>query len=238
MLPAKDWINLPEIKEIKEQPTSKLVGYSLNRDPNRAIYYDRDSFYSPADGFLLYSKVCLPTEKVIDVKGETYTINSLLRLELVEPCLIIGIFMTVLDVHINRIPTDGFVRYEKLGELKVVNLSMREVERNLLEELGINYNQMKYALYNERVRNRIFCPQIDQPYYLLQIADFEVDVIVHFDQQGKFYSQGERFSLVRMGSQVDLIIPFHNKKVTFNSLINNNLLYHVEGGVDKIVSVT
>ena len=234
----KNWIKQQEIQDIKKETIEKLYAIDLNRDPARAIYVDPFAFYSPADGVILYSKIVSPKQNIVEIKGENYSVNSLLREELEEQCLVIGIFMTVLDVHINRIPTDGFLTYEKLPSLKSLNMSMRQTEKNILGQLNINYNNLKYALFNERSKNRIFYNLIDQYYYIVQIADFELDVIAHFDEkQNKYYSQGERFALVRMGSQVDLIIPFINKKIKFESLINNKILYHVEGGIDKIVKI-
>ena len=51
--------------------------------------------------------------------------------------------------------------------------------------------------------------------------------------QNEFFTQGERFSVVRMGSQVDCIIPLVNKKLKFESLVD--VLSHVEAGVDPII---
>jgi phosphatidylserine decarboxylase len=230
-----DWLNQPEIQAINKQPVRKLLQDSLNRDPNRAIYVDPDCFLSPADGVVLYCEVVKPNEQVIEVKGENYTTEELLKEEIKETCLVIGIFMSCLDVHINRVPTDGYLKHKALDALKVMNLSMRSVENSILEEIGIDTRNFNYALYNERVRNRIYCPQIKQHYWLVQIADMEVDVIAHFAKPNEMYTQGERFSVVRLGSQCDLIIPFINKKIKFESLVKVH--HHVEAGIDKIVKI-
>jgi phosphatidylserine decarboxylase len=236
MQTLKEFLADSKTKKIERANPQQLHDYDFNRDPNRPIYVDPSVFYSPADGFILYSKVVKPDEDIIDVKGVSYTINALMQEEVkAKECLIIGIFLTALDVHVCRIPTDGFIQHEKIDALKCANLSMRPVEKKILDELEIDHNDMTYALYNERVRNRIFFPAIDQPYYLIQIADFEVDIIAHFGHQGDFFTQGERFSVIRMGSQVDLIIPFTNPKVTFKSLVNDKLMAHVEAGLDPLV---
>ena len=235
MKTISEWLNQPDIKEIKNQPPRKLLRDSLNRDPHRPIYYDPDYFLSPADGVILYANIVKPNEKVIEVKGENYTVESLVREEVEEPCIVIGIFMSCLDVHINRMPTDGFIRYTPLDSLKVMNLSMRSIENAILDEMGIDNNYLNYALYNERVRNKILCPILKQEYYIMQIADFEVDVIAHFAKYNEFYTQGERFAVVRLGSQVDLIIPMINKKVKYHFL--GKVHYHVGAGIDRLIRI-
>lgn len=238
MLPLKDWLETPEIIEMKKKSLPTLLSFDLHRDPNRSTFQDNRFFFSPADGIILYSRVVDADGEIVPIKGGEYTINELLREKFHLPCLVVGIFMTVMDVHINRIPTDGYLTYKKLPSLKVMNLSMRELEKDILERMGVDYTHLRYALFNERVVNRIFHNPLKQPYYIVQIADFEVDVIAHFDEaQNKYYTQGERFSLVRMGSQVDLIIPFINPQIRFNSLVDECLFYHVEAGRDQLVKI-
>lgn len=238
MLPLSEWLKQPDVVEMKKKSISSLLGVDLHRDPNRPLFQNNSFFLSPADGIILYSRVVNARDEIVPIKGGEYTVNELLREEFTHPCLVIGIFMTIMDVHINRIPTDGYLTYKKLQPLKVMNLSMREVEKDILEKMGVDYTHLRYALFNERVVNRIFHNALHQPYYLVQIADFEVDVIAHFDEsQNKYYTQGERFSLVRMGSQVDLIIPFINPNIKFNSLVDGCLFWHVEAGRDQLVKV-
>lgn len=228
-------------KEVREQLKKKpheLLTMDFNRDPFRSIYIDKNVMLSPADGFVLYSRVVNPEEDIINVKGGDYTVNTLLREEIKEPCLVIGIFMTCIDPHINRIPTNGYISYEKLPCLKVQNLSMRPVEAAILDALKINHDDMKYAFYNEAYKNKVMAPYLDQHYWLVQIADFEVDVIAHFGAPNDYYTQGLRFSVIKFGSQCDLIIPMHKGKCQFKSLIpDDGSIYHVKAGIDKLVSV-
>lgn len=234
-----DFINKPKTKEQLKKPISELLTVDMNRDPWRPIYYDKEYFYSPADGFVVYSKEVDPDQDIINVKGGDYTVNTLLREEIKERCLVIGIYMTFLDVHVNRIPTNGFVTYEKLPCLKVMNLSMRPIETAILEKMGkIDHDEMRYAFYNEAMKNKIQAPWLNQNYWILQIADFEVDVIVPFGQQNDFFTQCERFSLVRLGSQVDIVIPIKESGVKFECLIpEDGEIYHVTAGEDKIVKI-
>jgi phosphatidylserine decarboxylase len=239
MKTLSEFLKQSDVQKVERANPEKLMESDFNRDPMRAIYHDPYCFYSPADGFILYSKVVAPDKDIIKVKGVDYTVNALLQEEIedAKECLIVSVFMSALDVHINRIPTDGFISHKHIDPLKVTNLSMREVEKQILEGLKIDYSTMKYALYNERVKNKIVCPKLNQHYWIVQIADYEVDVISHFGDSGQYYTQGERFSVVRMGSQCDLIIPFINKKLKFRSLVDDKAGYHVEAGIDSLVEI-
>jgi len=232
-----DFLTHPEVKEQLAKPTSELLTMDFNRDPFRAIYYSKDHMLSPADGFVIYSKEVNPKEDIIEVKGGDYTVNTLLREEIKERCLVIGIFMTCIDPHINRIPTNGYLTHEKLPCLKVTNLSMRPVERAILDQMKLDYNVMRYAFYNEAYKNKVVCPWLDQFYWIVQIADFEVDVIAHFGGRNNYYTQAERFSVIKFGSQCDVIIPLEGKK-KFKSLIpDTGEIFHVQAGIDKIVEI-
>jgi len=232
-----EFLQLPCTKEILDKPICEQLSREMNRDPFRPLYIDKEIMLSPADGFVLYHGIYKPDEDILNVKGGEYTVNTLLREEIKEPCLAIGIFMTVIDVHVNRVPTNGFVKYEKLPCLKVTNLSMRPVEKDILDNLKLDHDVMRYAFFNEAMKNEILVPYLKQCYYILQIADFEVDVIVPFNIQNTFYTQGERFSLVRFGSQVDLIIPFRNG-TRYKCLIpDDGEIYHVKAGLDQLVRI-
>lgn len=234
---TSDWMAREDIKVLRKSTVKELYGFSFNRDPNRSIYYDPASMYSPADGFILYSKVVDPNTDIIAIKGGRYTINNLLRKELDMPCLIIGIFMTLYDVHINRMPTSGFLDFKSMEAMKAENQTMTKVEIEVLGQLGVQPSDMKYNIYNERKINRVYDNRLGQPYYILQVADFEVDVIAHYYKPKTLVQQGRRFAIVKNGSQVDLIIPFANPKIGFESLVRNRIGWHVEAGVDKLVSV-
>jgi phosphatidylserine decarboxylase len=232
------FLKRPDVKEKLKMPIAKILSTELSRDPSRPAYINRDVFYSPADGFVLYAKEVQPDEEIIPVKGGTYSVNTLLREELKERCLVVGIFMSCIDIHIQRAPTNGFFSYETLPTLKVMNLSMRPIETALLERIGINPDEMRYAFYNERLLNKVLMPSINQHYYTLLTADFEVDTICPFRPSGAFFTQCERTSLVRMGSQCDIIIPIKKNGVKFECFIpEDGNMWHVETGVDQIVRI-
>ena len=83
--------------------------------------------------------------------------------------------------------------------------------------------------------NTFYNPVLDYTYYVTQIADNQVNVITHFSTvQKTWFNQNDRFSFVRWGSQVELILPI-DERFTFKTLVPE--LYHVEGCVDKLVSL-
>lgn len=235
----QDFIAKPETQEILSQPPKQILASTFQRDPNRPIYYDRSLFYSPADGFVLYAKEVDPNEDILKVKGGDYTVNTLLREEIKERCLIVGIFLTYIDVHIVRIPYDGFLNYDKLPCLRVMNLSMRPIESEILDEMKINPNNLKYAYYNETYRDRITCPHLNQDVYMTLIGDLEVDVVAHYGAQNDYFTQADRCAIIKFGSHANLIIPFRNKKTKFTSLIpEGSDIWHVTAGVDPIVRIS
>src|SRR5439155_581718 len=79
-------------------------------------------------------------------------------------------------------------------------------------ELHINLESAGYLHQNQRVVNRVDASELDQSYYVLQIADYDVDSIIPFQlKQNRPCNQGERFSQIRFGSQVDLIVPLSDR---------------------------
>jgi phosphatidylserine decarboxylase len=227
-----------DVKKRYGKSIADILENVLNRDPSRPIYVDKTALYSPADGFVLYSKVVKPDEEILPVKGGTYSVNTLTRKEIKGKCLVIGIYMTVIDVHIQRAPSNGIYTYERMPNLKVTNLSMRPLETALLEQMKINVNEMQYAFYNERMLYTVRMAALNLDYHILLTGDFEVDVIAPFRVSGATFTQCERISLVRMGSQCDLIIPLDNPKLKIDCLIpEDGTTYHVEAGVDQLVKI-
>jgi phosphatidylserine decarboxylase len=212
------------------------VSEKFFREPLRPIHYDPSVFYSPADGFILYSMTVGPDQRIVQVKGRNLTVRELLQCsKFSAKSLIIGIFLTFYDVHVNRLPTDGFVHFSRPPAIE--NAPMNAVESSILQNGAVHPDDFGYAFTNERVVTCVYSTQLSQFYYLVQIADREVNTISLFPQEGEKLRQGERFGLMRFGSQVDLIIPLTNPRIKFTSLVERKALYHVESGVDKLVRV-
>jgi phosphatidylserine decarboxylase len=143
--------------------------------------------------------------------------------------------MTFYDVHINRIPYAGHLCYRELDTIDTYNYPMIEVEKDLLDEVVPYTRNAGYLFNNQRVINRIFNLDLKQYYYVLQVADYDVDSITPFKlKQNQPFAQNQRFSQIRYGSQVDLIIPL-SERFEFKPLLQPGI--HVEGGIDPLVQI-
>ena len=230
-----EWLN-GEVKQLQKMPVGELSNTFFFRDPIRPNYIDHEHFYSPADGTILYQKFIKdPKEPIVEIKGMNYTLQDVVGDEdYNKPSLVIGIFMSFYDVHINRIPYGGVLTYKPLDAIQSTNKPMLAVEKDILNKV-INPNNMDYLKYNERMWNRIYSPSLDYTYYLIQIADEDVNVIATFtNSQYDIFAQNERFSLIRWGSQVDLVLPL-DERFDFDLVLDDHM--HVNAGLDKLVKI-
>jgi phosphatidylserine decarboxylase len=229
----EDWLN-GEVAELSKLSIGELSNTFFFRDPLRPTYIDNNYFYSPADGTILYQKFVLPGEQVLEIKGIDYTLQDVMGdKDYNKPSLVIGIFMSFYDVHINRIPYSGVIKYNHLEPIESTNKPMLAVEKDILNKV-INPNNMDYLKYNERMLNTIYNSTLDYTYNIVQIADEDVNVIAPFKQQGDLCTQNERFSLIRWGSQVDLVLPL-DKRFTFELLLKETM--HINAGLDKLIKI-
>ena len=233
----EDWLN-GEVAELSKLPVGELSNTFFFRDPLRPTYIDSEHFYSPADGTILYQKLVMPgapcCEGIIEIKGKNYTLQDVMGdKDYNKPSLVIGIFMSFYDVHINRIPYSGTIKYNRLEPIESTNKPMLAVEKDILNKV-INPNNMDYLKYNERVLNTVYNASLDYTYHIVQIADEDVNVIAPFKQQGDLCTQNERFSLIRWGSQVDLVLPI-DSRFSFELLLKETM--HINAGLDKLIKI-
>ena len=231
-----EWIDT-ELREVKDKPLSWLSQHHFFRDPIRPTFSDSSHFFSPADGVILYQKTVAPDECLLDIKGKSYSLRQAMRDEHYDrPSLVIGIFMTFFDVHVNRVPFRGRLSYRKLEPLDTFNHPMLDVEKSILEDLQASkMAAVGYLHHNQRMLNRVDAIELQDSYYILQIADYDVSCITPFElKQNQPMAQGKRFSQIRYGSQVDLIIPL-SARWDFEPI--HPVGYHVEAGVDKLVTI-
>jgi phosphatidylserine decarboxylase len=157
-----------------------LTIFSLNffRDPNRKPNSGGkpldDLIISPADG------------KIVLIKevDEPEFLKSRAQL--------ISIFMSPLDVHVNRLPVTGIVEYLRYVKGKFLVASTPEsVNENERMVIGVKSNNRK-LLFNQvtgYVARRIVCE--------LKVGD-SVKI-------------GERFGMIKFGSRVDIYLPLDAK---------------------------
>jgi len=234
MLPLKEWVNSDEIKKIQNMPKGKMFSTAFFRDPMRVIIINHDLFYAPADGVVLYAKEYDPKD-FLEIKGKEFPLTDLLAdKDYKERSLVIGIFMTGFDVHINRVPASAhYIDIRLTNNIYTHNVSMIMAENNLLDDFRINKNALGYLRSNEKRISVFSCHAIKGHFYIVQIADRDVDCILNWGQS-KHLTQGDRFGQIRFGSQVDVVIPVKYLK---NYEVCVKPLDHVLAGVDAIIRI-
>jgi phosphatidylserine decarboxylase len=232
----KEWIET-DVESVNAPSQRRwLAEEYFFRDPTRPMFIDSSYFFAPADGVIIYQKRVAAADPILDIKGVPYSLRDAMRIpDLEGEYLVIGIFMTAYDAHINRIPYSGTLRYRSLPAIETHNWPMIGVETALLENVGVWSEETEYLHKNQRMLNRIMCSSLGLTYYLLQIADYDVGCITPFDlDQNVCMAQNQRFSQIRFGSQVDLIIPLSDR-CEFQTM--QEVGVHIEAGVDPLVKV-
>ncbi|MCH8287842.1 MAG: phosphatidylserine decarboxylase family protein [Candidatus Marinimicrobia bacterium] len=140
------------------------------RDPDRTTPKGRGVIVSAADG------------KVVTVKEVEFPDIS------AEKLIQVSVFLSIFDVHVNRIPVSGKVREVKYFPGKFM-LAWKE----------------KASLDNEQTL--ISIDSEGKTIYLKQIAGLVARRISWQLDAGQSVEAGERFGLIRFGSRVDLLLP-------------------------------
>jgi phosphatidylserine decarboxylase len=149
-----------------------VLGFAANffRDPDRVTPTGEDLVLAPADG------------KVIAIRGAQE--EEFLK----APATQISIFMSPLNVHVNRNPISGTVHYTRYvkGEYFAA-FAEKASERNEQMIVGIDNG-----------RGRVL---------FKQIAGFVARRIICTLKPGDEVRAGERFGMIKFGSRVDVFVP-------------------------------
>jgi phosphatidylserine decarboxylase len=229
------WLDT-DVAPYRDKPQSWLAESHFFRDPSRPVYSDLRYFFSPADGIILYQRTVKPDECLLDIKGRSYSLRDALRDPTYDKeSYVVGIFMTFYDVHVNRVPYPGRLSFRELDPLDTHNHPMLDVEKGILDDLRVPTDALEYLHHNQRFVNRVDSAQLGGSYYLLQIADYDVDCITPFStKQNQRVDQCQRFSQIRYGSQVDLVVPLSSR---FALRPIHSTGDHVEAGVDPLIEI-
>jgi phosphatidylserine decarboxylase len=100
----------------------------------------------------------------------------------------ISIFMNVFNVHVNRYPVSGTVRYIKYNPGKFLNAAA--------EKSSVENEQSSVGI--ETTHGRVL---------VRQIAGLIARRIVTYSKEGQQVQQAERMGLIRFGSRVDVFLP-------------------------------
>ena len=141
------------------------------RDPDRETPDDDSLIISPADG------------KVVLIKSveESEYMN--------QPATQVSIFLSPLNVHVNRVPFSGDIEYVKYSPGQyLMAWEDHASELNERAHFGVKHTSGTKMLFK-------------------QITGFLARRIVFYLEEGDKVKAGERFGIMKFGSRMDLILP-------------------------------
>jgi phosphatidylserine decarboxylase len=168
-----------------------LFFYRFFRNPKRDISIDKNDIVAPADGRIIYIKELEVNQTPVSIKKmRVSNISEITKTDLLsQPCYLIGIAMTLFDVHFNRAPVEGEIILVKHTSGTAIGL-----------------NTPESTLTNER--NTVVLKREDGLMAgIVQIAARGVRRCIVMAEVGKKVKKGEIIGKIRWGSQTDLIIP-------------------------------
>lgn len=150
-----------------------LVAFILYffRDPDREITKGDNYILSPADGNIVQIK---------DVDEDRYIKGQAKQ---------ISIFLSPLDVHVNRNPATGTLEYlEYEPGIFLVAFDHRASEMNERADFGVKHPSGTKVFFR-------------------QITGFLARRIVYHLEVGDELKAGERFGMMKFGSRMDILVP-------------------------------
>jgi len=170
-----------------------------------------ENIVSPADGTVVYVTLVKPGEEVVSIKqGVRAKVEDILREEQEDAKVHIGIFMSPFSVHYNRVPLAGQVEFIKHHPPIRKNYHMGPMHwRTLVNRLPLYENSL-HIVGNERTVTKVNGEFQGEtvPYYVVQIGGKSVHGIDSYTQAGAAVAKGSVFGMIRIGSQVDLVMAY------------------------------
>ena len=148
------------------------------RDPERSGPNEKNSLLSPADGTVA---------DITEVDVPEFIAGKALR---------IGIFLSPLNVHVNRAPTEGVVRFVqfKSGEF-LPAYDPKAPERNESASMGLVTPDGRKLM-------------------IKQITGLLARRIVCEAKNGDTLARGQRYGMIKFGSRTELYVPLNDKPVS------------------------
>lgn len=178
------------------------------RNPPRSVPAGMN-VVSPADGTVVYVKDLRAGDEVIVIKqGIAASVKDIVREDIDLPKLLIGVFMSPLDVHFNRAPVAGQIEAVKHHACKTQNRCMGFMHLRTLLHLQPYQQDSLHIMENERTVTRIRGQSGGDEIscYVVQIASKNVNGIDSYFPVGSEVSKGQVFGMIRIGSQVDTVL--------------------------------
>jgi phosphatidylserine decarboxylase len=163
------------------------------RIPKRAYTFSETKIVAPADGKVVVIEQVTDAEYFHDERIQ------------------VSIFMSPVNVHVNRVPVDGTVVYN-------------------------HYHKGKYLVAwhpkssTENERHSVVMKNEKTEILVKQIAGALAKRIINYLEVGEKVNQGEEMGFIKFGSRVDILLPIGTK-------INVSLNQAVKGGVTVIATL-
>jgi|SRR3989338_3539733 len=155
------------------------------RDPKRTIPKG-NNIVAPADGRVI-SIISTSRKNIRINKGLTGKIRTLTK-DVAEGCYAISIFMSPLDVHINRAPINGTVK-------------------SIKHEKGTFYMAYDISKSLQNEKNEVIIQNTRLKVKVIQIAGFLARRIVCNVRKNDKLNKGDKIGMISLGSQTTLIVP-------------------------------
>lgn len=141
------------------------------RDPRRTISSNESQFLSPADGRVM---------EITEINEDSFIKGKAIK---------VSIFLSIFNVHINRSPISGTIKYSSYRPGKYLPaFKSHASEINERNTIGIENDRTKVLVH--------------------QITGFVARRIVCWSKKGDILNQGNKFGLIKFGSCTEIIVPF------------------------------
>jgi phosphatidylserine decarboxylase len=141
------------------------------RDPDRVIPNDAGCIVSPADGMIVAAGL---VDNTLFFDGS---------------CMKISIFMSIFNVHVNRIPYEGRIKEVQYHPGKFFSANLDKASAN----------NERNAVFIETEGGKNICT--------VQVAGLIARRIICKVQKGNMVERGQRFGLICFGSRLDVYLP-------------------------------
>lgn len=189
------FVRKPTWQYLSSMPSVVVLAFAFTmfrfwRTPKRTVRGTAKELVSPADGRVIYIRYLAANEVPVSIKGKTFSkLEELLRTDLLKfPCWLVGINMTLFDVHKNCSPIDGEVVLNQHHDGEYLSLKRAEAV--------VQNERNTYVIRNAKMQVGV-----------VQIASKRVRRIDSYVEEGQSIRKGQWVGMIRFGSQVDVILP-------------------------------
>jgi len=145
------------------------------RNPSRKIIPDNNLAFAPADG------------EIVSIEEVDETEFLMMR------CLRVSIFMSVLNMHVNRYPVSGIIRYSRYHPGRFFIAFYPKASE---------FNEHQSTVIEKTDGTLIM---------VKQIAGFVARRVVCYAREGEQAIQGNDIGFIKFGSRVDLFLPLNTQ---------------------------